>query len=82
MACYALWQPTGIGWHYAICEVDVKFSEPRQVIVPRKGIQELQRLLEDSDEPVQVEVGSNHIGISAADVRFTSKAGGWSFSGL
>jgi DNA polymerase-3 subunit beta len=53
--------------------VDVKMSQARQVIVPRKGIQELQRLLDDSDEPVQVEIGSNHIGLSAANLRFTSK---------
>lgn len=63
------------GHRLALCDmpVDVKISQPRQVIVPRKGIQELQRLLDDSDDPVQVEVGTNHIGISATDLRFTSK---------
>lgn len=63
------------GHRLALCDmpVDVKLSQVRQVIVPRKGIQELQRLLESSDDPVQVDVGTNHIGISSADTRFTSK---------
>jgi DNA polymerase-3 subunit beta len=63
------------GHRLALCDmlVDVKLSQPKQVIVPRKGIQELQRLLDDSDEPVKVEIGSNHIGISATNLRFTSK---------
>jgi len=63
------------GHRLALCdmEVDLKLSDSRQVIVPRKGIQELQRLLEGSDDPVQVEVGSNHIRIRPDDVCFTSK---------
>jgi len=63
------------GHRLALCdmEVDISANGSRQVIVPRKGIQELQRLLEDSDEPVEVEVGSNHIRIRTADVCFTSK---------
>jgi len=63
------------GHRLALCDmpVDIKTKEPRQVIVPRKGIQELMRLLESSDETVQVDVGSNHICISNADIRFTSK---------
>jgi len=63
------------GHRLALCDmpVDVRLSQPRQVIVPRKGIQELQRLLDDSDEAVQVQIGSNHMGITAADLRFTSK---------
>jgi len=63
------------GHRLALCdmEVDLVLSDSRQVIVPRKGIQELQRLLEGSDDPVQVEVGSNHIRIRGDDVCFTSK---------
>jgi DNA polymerase-3 subunit beta len=63
------------GHRLALCDMpaDVKVSEPRQVIVPRKGIQELMRLLESSDETVQIDVGTNHIGISNATIRFTSK---------
>ena len=63
------------GHRLALCDmpVDIRVSETRQVIVPRKGIQELLRLLENNDELVQVDVGSNHIGISNADIRFSSK---------
>ena len=63
------------GHRLALCDmpVDINIKEPRQVIVPRKGIQELMRLLESSDTPVQVDVGTNHIGVSNADMRFTSK---------
>ena len=45
----------------------------RQVIVPRKGVQELLRLLSDAEDEVQVELGSNHIRISLPDIKFTSK---------
>lgn len=45
----------------------------RQVIVPRKGIQELLRLLSDNEENVQLELGSNHIRVSLPETKFTSK---------
>lgn len=63
------------GHRLAMCDmpVDVTMPGPRQVIVPRKGIQELQRLLEGSDEPVEVNIGTNHIAITGNDIRFTSK---------
>ncbi|NOX09352.1 MAG: DNA polymerase III subunit beta [Gammaproteobacteria bacterium] len=46
-------------------------EEPYQVIVPRKGIQELLRLLEEGE--AKVEIGSNHIRIYSENTRFTSK---------
>ena len=63
------------GHRLAMCELatDVGDSAEQQVIVPRKGVQELQRLLDDSDDPVQVEIGSNHIRITTGELRFTSK---------
>jgi DNA polymerase-3 subunit beta len=63
------------GHRLALCDMPVELAtaHARQVIVPRKGIQELQRLLEDSKEPVEVDIGTNHIRIHAADVTFTSK---------
>ncbi len=63
------------GHRLALCDmpVDIKTPDKRQVIVPRKGIQELMRLLESSDAPVEVQVGGNHIGVRNADIRFTSK---------
>jgi len=64
------------GHRLAICEVNANTTaddDDHQVIVPRKGIQELARLLEDSDEKAIVQLGSNHIRIQLPDLRFTSK---------
>jgi DNA polymerase-3 subunit beta len=63
------------GHRLAMCELmaDVGEGVDQQVIVPRKGIQELQRLLEEKDADVQVEIGSNHIRITTDELRFTSK---------
>lgn len=63
------------GHRLALCALGapVEGGGNQQVIVPRKGIQELARLLEDSDEPVRVQIGSNHVRMEMGDVRFTSK---------
>ena len=63
------------GHRLAICEfpMDVGDSSGKQVIVPRKGIQELHRLLEEDTDTVEVEIGSNHIRITTQELRFTSK---------
>ncbi len=53
-------------------DIDVN-EESRQVIVPRKGIQELMRLLADSDDEVAITVGSSHIRLEISDMTFTSK---------
>ena len=45
----------------------------RQVIIPRKGVLEIIRLIEDNDTPVKVQIGSNHIRIFSTDFIFTSK---------
>lgn len=52
---------------------DLAMDEKRQVIVPRKGVQELMRLLDDVDEPAKLELGSNHVRITLPDLCFTSK---------
>lgn len=44
-----------------------------QVIIPRKGVVELLRLLNNDDEPVSVELSNNHIRISNKSYTFTSK---------
>jgi len=54
-------------------DVDVRVDAPKQVIVPRKGVQELLRLLEASDDNAEVTLGSNHVRVSMPDLRFTSK---------
>lgn len=62
------------GHRLALCDVAADGQQPgQQVIVPRKGVLELQRLLADSDEPAEVEIGSNHIRVAAGGQRFTSK---------
>jgi DNA polymerase-3 subunit beta len=48
-------------------------SETFRVIVPRKGIFELQRILEDTEEEIQIILGSNHIRVITNDVQLTSK---------
>ncbi len=45
----------------------------RQAIVPRKGIHELMRLLEDSADTVEVRLTGNHIQASTSTFTFTSK---------
>jgi DNA polymerase-3 subunit beta len=62
------------GHRLALCEA--KLSAPaksaQQVIVPRKGVLELQRLL-GGDGNVEVAIGSNHIRLQIGEIRFTSK---------
>ena len=52
---------------------DIRVSETQQIILPRKAVNELLRLLDDSDTPVQVQMGSNHIRLSTPAMGFTSK---------
>jgi DNA polymerase-3 subunit beta len=63
------------GHRLAISEVDAPETgtERRQAIVPRKGVMELFRLLDDSDAMCHVQLNSNHIKVSLGDVIFTSK---------
>lgn len=44
-----------------------------QVIMPRKGVIELMRLLDDADTEVAVHVGSNHVRVTGSDFTFISK---------
>jgi DNA polymerase III subunit beta len=61
------------GHRLALCEMElVTKSGQHQVIVPRKGVLELQRLI-GSEGAVSVAVGSNHIRVTIGDIRFTSK---------
>lgn len=63
------------GHRLAYCEADVSLNpgETRQVIIPRKAVNEISRLLEDSDQEIQISLSENHIRIDLADVIFTSK---------
>jgi DNA polymerase III subunit beta len=62
------------GHRLALCEAPLEGAGgKRQIIVPRKGVTELQRLLEGGEREVELEVGRNHIRIKRDDVTFTSK---------
>ncbi len=62
------------GHRLALCEValDSPAQLSQQVIVPRKGVLELQRLLA-GDGSVELAVGTNHVRLNIGDIRITSK---------
>ena len=62
------------GHRLALADIEVIESEAagKQVIVPRKGIIELQRLL-GKDGELKLELGDNHVRVQVGDIRFTSK---------
>lgn len=63
------------GHRLAYCEKETNadIADIKQVILPRKGVLELVRLLADSDEPVKVNLGSNHLQVEFNGLRLTSK---------
>lgn len=62
------------GHRLALCESELsaRVKTAQQVIVPRKGVLELQRIL-GSDGNFQLAVGSNHVRAQIGEIRFTSK---------
>jgi DNA polymerase-3 subunit beta len=62
------------GHRLALSEVGLADSKTpdQQVIVPRKGVLELQRLM-SGDGDLGIELGTNHIRIQLEGIRFTSK---------
>ncbi len=62
------------GHRLALCELALvsKAKTTQQVIVPRKGVLELQRILGHEGE-VELSIGTNHVRAQIGDVRFTSK---------
>ncbi len=68
------------GHRLALCDMVMpetgdleKYNENQQIIIPRKGVLELSRLLEESDAPVQVAVGNNFIQLKTDQIEFVSK---------
>ncbi|HEY8605952.1 MAG TPA: DNA polymerase III subunit beta [Noviherbaspirillum sp.] len=62
------------GHRLAFCQVETEQDFQRQeVIIPRKTILELQRLLEDLDNPVDLEIANNQVKLSFADIELISK---------
>jgi DNA polymerase-3 subunit beta len=70
-----LWVVASDGHRMAIngIEQEVIDNSLTRVIVPYKGIFGLMRLLTDSDEPVVIAVGANHIRVTGSQFIFTSK---------
>lgn len=48
-------------------------NEVKQIIIPRKGVIEISKLLNSSDEPAEVMIGSNHVRVNVNGLQFTSK---------
>jgi len=62
------------GHRLALCETALagKAKVSQQVIVPRKGVLELQRVL-TAEGTAEIAIGTNHVRAQIGDVRFTSK---------
>lgn len=54
------------------CELAERF-EDRQVLVPRKGVQELQRLLDDSESTVELKLSANQLALEVDHIAFVCK---------
>ncbi|MDR5893661.1 MULTISPECIES: DNA polymerase III subunit beta [Halomonas] len=63
------------GHRLAVCSrpVEIQVEPAQKLIVPRKGILELVRLLDDGEEPVSLTLGASHIRAHTGDFTFTSK---------
>src|SRR5438477_2086455 len=62
------------GHRLALCETELsgKARTSQQVIVPRKGVLELQRIL-GTENSIELAVGTNHVRAQIGEIRFTSK---------
>jgi len=63
------------GHRLALCDADVavSVSDDKQLIVPRKGVLELVRLLQDEEAEMELQLSKNHIRIDLGRLVFTSK---------
>jgi len=64
------------GHRLSFCETaaDVSPSEVIRIILPRKGVVELSKILDNTDTtPVEVIIGTNHIRLRLPQLQFTSK---------
>ncbi len=57
----------------SVVEYTAETLPSKQVIIPRKGVMEISRLIDDSDTKVKVQLGANHIRIFSNSFIFTSK---------
>ena len=63
------------GHRLAMCTLDTNLDidADTQVIVPRKGVIEVSRLLQDEGAEINIAVGANHMRATTEDFTFTSK---------
>jgi DNA polymerase-3 subunit beta len=63
------------GHRLALCDIELSegAKSAQQVIVPRKGVLELQRILGQEEQILELAIGSNHVRVQIGDIRFTSK---------
>ena len=62
------------GHRLALCETSLEIASKskQQVIVPRKGVLELQRILGEAGD-IELAIGTNHVRAQIGGIRFTSK---------
>ncbi len=63
------------GHRLALSEItfDNENTLNKQVLIPRKGVMELQKLIRDKETDVKVNIGKNHINFICEDTSLTSK---------
>ena len=63
------------GHRLALCEASGLdgVQEEKQIILPRKGVIELSRLLQEPDESIRLSLGRNHLRAETNEFRMTSK---------
>lgn len=62
------------GHRLAVCTIALEQDlQNHSVIVPRKGVLELARLLENTDLPARLQIGTNNLRIELGNIIFTSK---------
>ena len=54
-------------------KVEESLGEKTEVILPRKTVMELQRLLQDTDDEITIEIGANQIRFTFSEIELTSK---------
>ena len=55
------------------CTLETPITVRRQAIVPRKAVLELSRLLDEEDEAIRIQLGSNHLRVTKGPFTLTTK---------
>ena len=55
------------------CTLESPIAARRQAIVPRKAVLELSRLLDEEDEAIRIQLGSNHLRVTKGPFTLTTK---------